>query len=147
MLENYRKEQELKTLIKRVEAHIRNSNDFKRVISLLLKEEEECLFYKDFNIEDPKGKRPLSELVLTDKDKFHEIEQKTIIVCSKFLKKTEDDYKEISFLQGVQREVRVKEFKKILFERLVSTSGISILMTEDYNKLFTKEMVKYYTLE
>jgi ribosomal protein S20 len=29
MHENYKKEQDLKTLIKRVEAHIRNSNDFK----------------------------------------------------------------------------------------------------------------------
>ena len=146
MYENHLKEKEIKKLVKSVEAHIRNSHHFERTIKLLLKEEEESVFYKDFRVEHPKGKKPLSTLIIEEKDKFSELEQKVLTMVSKFLKILETDYKEIELLQDTQREIRVKEFKDMLFEKLVSLNALHVLMNDDYKELFEIEMKKYYSL-
>jgi hypothetical protein len=140
-------DKELKILLRRIKAHIKNSKDFKNSILLLLKEEEGSLLFKNFNTPHPDSKRPLSELLMTEKNQFSELEKKAISVVCNLLEQIEEDFKEIELLQGMQREIRVREFKQILIERLVRTSSVSLLMNSDYTKLFEKEMKKYISLK
>jgi hypothetical protein len=134
-------------ILKRVKAHIRNSKDFEKAILLLLETEEECLLFKNFETKHPEGKISLSEQILNQKHRLSETEQYAAEIISFMLKGLEKDYLEIQFLQDSQRQVRVQEFKKMLFEKLVMTNSVSYIMVDDYSELFKKEMKKYYSLE
>ena len=89
----------------------------------------------------------LSELVISETEAFTRLERQALNSATNALKTIEEDYQEIALLQGTQREIRVREFKKDLFNKVLSTNILSLSLNKEYGIVFEKEMQKYMSID
>lgn len=133
------------TLIKRVDLIINKSDDFKKALIMLLEDEERYIneIEKNSNIDDIETS--LSDFIIHEEGQIEKLEKLALNVATNILQRFEVDYKEIELLQGKQRELRVTEFKKELFEQIIKSNSL-YLISKDYALVYEKEMKKFLSI-
>ena len=144
---NVQERKQENTFIQRVVENINKSDDFKKALLILMDDIEEHNALKEKGLKGDKLDASLSELVISETEAFARLERQALNSATNALKAIEEDYQEIELLQGAQREIRIREFKKDLFNKVLSTNILSLSLNKEYGIVFEKEMQKYISID
>ncbi|PWG06572.1 hypothetical protein [Polaribacter aquimarinus] len=121
------------------------SLDFKNALLILLEDEERYFRELAESCNKDEVETSLSDYIVFEEGQFDRLEKIALNVSTSILEQFEEDYKEIEFLQGKQRELRILDFKKELFEQIIKTNCLYIL-NEHYGQVYEKEMRKFLSI-